>query len=44
MIFLFAIFGWMGVARLVRGQVLSLKEREFIEAARAVGASATGAS
>lgn len=38
-IVLFAIFGWMGVARLVRGQVLSLKEREFIEAARAVGAS-----
>ncbi len=38
---LFAIFGWMGVARLVRGQVLSLKEREFIEAARAVGASNT---
>ncbi len=38
-IFLFAIFGWMAVARLVRGQVLSLKEREFIEAARAVGAS-----
>lgn len=36
---LFAIFGWMGVARLVRGQVLSLKEREFVEAARAVGAS-----
>ena len=40
-IFLFAIFGWMAVARLVRGQVLSLKEREFIEAARAVGASNT---
>ena len=40
-IVLFAIFGWMGVARLVRGQVLSLKEREFIEAARAVGASNT---
>ena len=39
LIFLFAVFGWMGVARLVRGQVLSLKEREFIEAARAVGAS-----
>lgn len=38
-IFLLAIFGWMGVARIVRGQVLSLKEREFIEAARAVGAS-----
>lgn len=38
-IVLFALFGWMGVARIVRGQVLSLKEREFIEAARAVGAS-----
>jgi ABC-type dipeptide/oligopeptide/nickel transport system permease subunit len=38
-IFLLAIFAWMGVARLVRGQVLSMKEREFIEAARAVGAS-----
>ena len=38
-IVLLAIFAWMGVARLVRGQVLSLKEREFIEAARAVGAS-----
>ena len=38
-IFLLCIFGWMGVARLVRGSVLSLKEREFIEAARAVGAS-----
>ena len=39
LIFLFAIFGWMGVARLVRGQVLALKEREYIEAARAVGAT-----
>jgi ABC-type dipeptide/oligopeptide/nickel transport system permease subunit len=33
-----AIVGWVGVARLTRGQVLSLKEREFVEAARAVGA------
>jgi peptide/nickel transport system permease protein len=38
-IFLLAIFGWMIVARIVRGQVLALKEREFIEASRAVGAS-----
>ena len=38
-VFLLALFGWMGVARVVRGQVLALKEREFIEAARAVGAS-----
>lgn len=29
--------GWMGVARLVRGEVLSLKEREFILAAKALG-------
>jgi len=32
------VFGWMGTARLVRGQVMSLREREFIEAARAAGA------
>lgn len=30
---------WMSTARLVRGQVLSLKEREFVEAARALGLS-----
>jgi peptide/nickel transport system permease protein len=30
---------WMGVARLVRAEILSLKEREFIQAARAIGAS-----
>jgi peptide/nickel transport system permease protein len=32
------IFGWVYMARLVRGQVLSLREREFIEAARSFGA------
>lgn len=31
--------GWMDVARLVRAEVLSIKEREFILAARAIGAS-----
>ncbi|MFF4601670.1 ABC transporter permease [Streptomyces sp. NPDC001339] len=31
--------GWMGLARLLRGQVLSLREREFVEAARITGAS-----
>lgn len=40
-IFLLTFFGWMGVSRLVRGNVLALKEREFVEAARAVGASNT---
>lgn len=33
-----AIVNWVGMARLVRGQVLSLKEKEFIEAARCIGA------
>ena len=33
-----AITGWVGMARLVRGSVLSLKEKEFIEAAHAIGA------
>ena len=30
---------WTGVARLIRAEILSLKEREFVEAARATGAS-----
>lgn len=34
----FAIFSWTNTARLVRGQVISLREREFVEAARASGA------
>ena len=34
-----ALFGWTGVARLVRGATLSLKEREFVRAAIAMGAS-----
>ncbi len=33
-----AIVNWVGVARLIRGQVLSLKEKEFVEAARCIGA------
>src|SRR5260370_1032408 len=33
------IGGWVGYARLVRAQVLAVKEREFVEAARALGAS-----
>ncbi|MCZ0209224.1 ABC transporter permease [Streptomyces achromogenes] len=33
------LLGWMGMARLVRSTVLSLREREFVEAARVSGAS-----
>jgi ABC-type dipeptide/oligopeptide/nickel transport system permease subunit len=34
-------FSWASVARIVRGQVLSLREREFVEAARSLGAGDT---
>ncbi len=34
-----SISGWVGYARLVRAQVMAVKEREFVEAARALGAS-----
>jgi peptide/nickel transport system permease protein len=38
MIFALAANGWVGYARLARGQVLSLREREYVLAARALGA------
>ncbi|MFW0861271.1 MAG: nickel transporter permease [Dethiobacter sp.] len=37
--FAMSIIGWTGYARVVRGAVLSVKEREFVEAARSLGAS-----
>jgi ABC-type dipeptide/oligopeptide/nickel transport system permease subunit len=40
-IFLIALFNWTYVARIVRGLVLSLREREFVQASRALGASNT---
>ncbi|GAA5109700.1 ABC transporter permease [Alloalcanivorax gelatiniphagus] len=39
LIVIMSAFTWMGVARLVRGEVMSLREREFILAARVTGAS-----
>jgi oligopeptide transport system permease protein len=42
MLFIFigiGITSWMGMARLTRGQVLSLREKEFVEAARSLGAT-----
>jgi peptide/nickel transport system permease protein len=38
-IFLIALFTWTYVARIVRGLVLSLREREFVQASRTLGAS-----
>jgi len=34
-----SLSGWVGYARLVRAQVIAVREREFVEAARALGAS-----
>jgi peptide/nickel transport system permease protein len=39
LIFALVIGGWVGYARLVRAQVLAAREREYVEAARALGAS-----
>jgi peptide/nickel transport system permease protein len=39
LVVLLGLTGWFGVSRLVRGQVLALREREFVTAARALGAS-----
>lgn len=38
-VLILGFFGWPYVARLVRGQVLSIREREFVEAAKLMGAS-----
>jgi peptide/nickel transport system permease protein len=40
-IFVITVAGWPYMARIIRGQVLSLREKEFIEAARSLGASDT---
>ena len=39
LIVVLAALGWVGTSRLVRGEVLSLKERDYVLAARALGAS-----
>lgn len=37
-----ALVGWPGIARLVRGQALAIREKEYVEAARATGVSGWG--
>jgi ABC-type dipeptide/oligopeptide/nickel transport system permease subunit len=39
LIFVLSFFGWAGLARIIRGEVLSLREREFVLAAKAIGVS-----
>lgn len=41
LVFILCLFSWMVVARLVRGSILSLREREFILAAKTLGATDT---
>jgi peptide/nickel transport system permease protein len=36
---LIAVLGWAGIARLIRGEVLSLRSRDYIDAARVIGAT-----
>lgn len=38
MVLVIGLFGWPGIARIVRGQTLSLKHREYVDAARVSGA------
>jgi peptide/nickel transport system permease protein len=38
-IFVIALFSWPYIARIIRGSVLSIREKEFIEASRSLGAS-----
>lgn len=38
LIFALCIIGWVGYARLIRGQVLKVREYDFVQAARALGA------
>jgi peptide/nickel transport system permease protein len=39
LVLVFSVFGWYYPARIMRAQVLSIREKEYIEAARMIGAS-----
>lgn len=41
-IFALSITSWIGITRLMRGQILSLREKEYVEAARSIGARTKG--
>lgn len=41
-VIIIGVLSWMGIARLVRGQFLALKTREFVEAGRALGVGSAG--
>jgi peptide/nickel transport system permease protein len=41
MIFIIAVFYWLGVARLVRGETLSLRTREYVQAVKVIGGGGT---
>ncbi len=39
---LIGVFSWMGLSRLIRGQIFSVRERDYVTASRAIGTSAWG--
>ena len=39
LVFIIGFFGWPYIGRIIRGQTISLREREFVDAARSIGAS-----
>ena len=43
-VLLLAVFSWMITSRIVRGMTMSLREREFVQAARYMGVPAAGSS
>jgi peptide/nickel transport system permease protein len=43
MVFIIAVFYWLGVARLVRGETLSLRTREYVQAVKVIGGRSTRA-
>jgi ABC-type dipeptide/oligopeptide/nickel transport system permease subunit len=44
MIFIIAVIYWLGVARLVRGETLTLRTREYVQAVKVAGGRSSGTS
>lgn len=42
LVIILVIFGWVGIARIVRGEALSVSEEQYVEAAKAIGVSDVG--
>lgn len=42
LVIILVLFGWVGIARIIRGEALSVSEEQFVEAAKAIGVSDVG--